>query len=132
MLRSGGVYADIDVECRKPLNSLIMPRDTLIVGWENEFSSAEEARSRKYVRKRQVRHDGVCESSMMALPLTEGPERVLASDKASQAAYQPRSNPVLPNLYGVIRGGGSALQVGVVQVRNHRASKERVRITSPY
>lgn len=68
MLRSGGVYADIDVECRKPLNSLIMPRDTLIVGWENEFSSAEEARSRKYVRKRQVRHDGVCESSMMALP----------------------------------------------------------------
>ena len=54
MLRSGGVYADIDVECQKPLNSLIMPRDTLIVGWENEFSAAEEARSRKYVRKRQV------------------------------------------------------------------------------
>jgi len=54
VLRSGGVYADIDVECRKPLNSLIMPRDTLIVGWENEFSTAEEARNRKYVRKRQV------------------------------------------------------------------------------
>ena len=54
VLRSGGVYADMDVECRKPLNSLIMPRDTLIVGWENEFSSAEEARNRKYVRKRQV------------------------------------------------------------------------------
>ena len=54
VLRSGGVYADIDVECRKPLNSLIMPRDTLIVGWENEFSAAEEARNRKYVRKRQV------------------------------------------------------------------------------
>ena len=54
VLRSGGVYADIDVECQKPLNSLIMPRDTLIVGWENEFSAAEEARNRKYVRKRQV------------------------------------------------------------------------------
>ena len=54
VLRSGGVYADMDVECRKPLNSLIMPRDTLIVGWENEFSSAEEARDRRYVRKRQV------------------------------------------------------------------------------
>ena len=54
VLRSGGVYADMDVECRKPLNSLIMPRDTLIVGWENEFSSAEEARNRNYVRKRQV------------------------------------------------------------------------------
>ena len=57
VLRSGGVYADIDVECRKPLNSLIMPRDTLIVGWENEFSAAEEARNRKYVRKRQVGHN---------------------------------------------------------------------------
>lgn len=57
VLRSGGIYADIDVECRKPLNSLIMPRDTLIVGWENEFSAAEEARNRKYVRKRQVGND---------------------------------------------------------------------------
>lgn len=50
----GGVYADIDTECRKPLNNLILPRDTLVVGWENEFSTAEEAHSRKYVRKRQV------------------------------------------------------------------------------
>ena len=62
VLRSGGVYADMDVECRKPLNSLIMPRDTLIVGWENEFSSAEEARNRKYVRKRQVSAHAMHES----------------------------------------------------------------------
>jgi hypothetical protein len=54
VLRMGGVYADIDTECRKPLNNLILPRDTLVVGWENEFSTAEEASSRKYVRKRQV------------------------------------------------------------------------------
>ena len=63
VLRSGGVYADIDVECRKPLNSLIMPRDTLIVGWENEFSSAEEARDRKYVRKRQVSQQATLQST---------------------------------------------------------------------
>ncbi len=54
VLRMGGIYADIDTECRKPLNNLILPRDTLVVGWENEFSTAEEAHSRKYVRKRQV------------------------------------------------------------------------------
>lgn len=54
VLRMGGVYADIDTECRKPLNNLILPRDTLVVSWENEFSTAEEASSRKYVRKRQV------------------------------------------------------------------------------
>ncbi|CAL8471301.1 g10843 [Coccomyxa elongata] len=54
VLRMGGVYADIDTECRKPLNNVILPRDTLVVGWENEFSTAEEAQSRKYVRKRQV------------------------------------------------------------------------------
>jgi mannosyltransferase OCH1-like enzyme len=54
VLRMGGVYADVDTECRRPLNSLILPRDTLVVGWENEFPTAEEAAARKYVRKRQV------------------------------------------------------------------------------
>ena len=55
VLRMGGVYADVDTECRRPLNGLILPRDTLVVGWENEFATAEEAAARKYVRKRQVR-----------------------------------------------------------------------------
>lgn len=55
VLRLGGVYADIDTECKSPLNDLILPHDTLIVSWENEFSTAEEARHRTYVRKRQVR-----------------------------------------------------------------------------
>ena len=55
VLRLGGVYADVDTECKAPLNDLIKPRDTLVVGWENEFSTAEEAHQRKYVRKRQVR-----------------------------------------------------------------------------
>ena len=54
VLRLGGVYADVDTECKSPLNDLILPRDTLVVSWENEFSTAEEAHQRKYVRKRQV------------------------------------------------------------------------------
>jgi mannosyltransferase OCH1-like enzyme len=54
VLRLGGVYADIDTECRQPLNGLLRARDTLVVSWENEFESAEEANRRKYVRKRQV------------------------------------------------------------------------------
>ena len=54
VLRMGGVYADVDTECRRPLNALIAPRDTLLVGWENEFATMEEARGRKYVRARQV------------------------------------------------------------------------------
>ena len=54
VLRLGGVYADVDTECKLPLNEIILPKDTLIVSWENEFSTAEEARQRKYVRKRQV------------------------------------------------------------------------------
>lgn len=54
ILRLGGVYADVDTECMSPLNDLILPRDTLVVSWENEFSTAEEARQRAYVRKRQV------------------------------------------------------------------------------
>lgn len=54
VLRLGGVYADLDTECRKPLSDLIQPRDTLVAGWENEFASLEETEQRHYVRSRQV------------------------------------------------------------------------------
>lgn len=54
VLRLGGVYADIDTECRQPLSNLLRARDTLVVSWENEFETAVEANRRKYVRKRQV------------------------------------------------------------------------------
>ncbi len=54
ILRYGGVYADVDVECRKPLDDVIRPTDTLVVGWEVEVSSDERARQMTYIRKRQV------------------------------------------------------------------------------
>jgi hypothetical protein len=43
VLRHGGVYADIDTECRRPLDEVLRSRDTLVAGWENEFPSAEAA-----------------------------------------------------------------------------------------
>lgn len=43
LLRHGGVFADVDAECRQPLDGLIQSRDTLVVGWDNEYSSAERA-----------------------------------------------------------------------------------------
>lgn len=55
VLRLGGVYADLDTECRKPLSDLIQPRDTLVAGWENEFDVPADAERRHYVRSRQVR-----------------------------------------------------------------------------
>lgn len=54
VLRLGGVYADIDTECRVPLDSIVRSRDTLIVGWENEFIDAQHAVEAWYVRTRQV------------------------------------------------------------------------------
>lgn len=54
VLRLGGVYADVDTECRQPMDSLIRPRDTMVVGWENEFETPAEAEHRHYVRSRQV------------------------------------------------------------------------------
>ena len=54
VLRLGGVYADKDVQCRKPLDDLIEPSDALIAGWEAEFPNATIARSSGYARKRQV------------------------------------------------------------------------------
>jgi hypothetical protein len=54
VLRLGGVYADIDVECRQPLDSVIRPTDTMVVGWEAEVASDAQAYQRHFARKRQV------------------------------------------------------------------------------
>ena len=54
VLRLGGMYADMDTECVKPLNDVIEPRDTMLVGWENEFPNMDHARFRSYARERQV------------------------------------------------------------------------------
>lgn len=43
ILRHGGVYADIDTECKQPLDSIIRSKDTLIVGWDSEFSDVQKA-----------------------------------------------------------------------------------------
>ena len=54
VLHTGGVYADIDTECRQPMDSYLRSTDTLVVGWENEFRTDEMAYSRHFVRRRQV------------------------------------------------------------------------------
>ena len=61
MLRVGGVYADVDTECRQPMDSVLRANDSMVVGWENEFDSPAEAEHRHYVRSRQVRpQSGLC------------------------------------------------------------------------
>jgi hypothetical protein len=55
VLRHGGVYADMDTECKVPLDEVIRPTDTLVVGWEAEVADDQEAMRRHFSRKRQVR-----------------------------------------------------------------------------
>ncbi len=57
ILRMGGVYADIDVELRQPLDSVVKPTDTMVVGWEAEVPDDAAAFKRHFVRKRQVRNN---------------------------------------------------------------------------
>lgn len=54
LLRKGGVYADADAACVAPLDALLQPDDTLVVGWENAFDTPEQAHARHYVRQRQA------------------------------------------------------------------------------
>jgi mannosyltransferase OCH1-like enzyme len=54
VLRLGGVYADIDVECRQPLDSVIQPADTLLVGWDAELPDTAAAATQQYARQRQI------------------------------------------------------------------------------
>jgi len=55
VLRVGGVYADVDTECRKPLSGLIRPHDTLVVSWESELGGADGAAGAQGGRGRQAR-----------------------------------------------------------------------------
>ena len=54
LLRLGGTYADIDTECRVPLDDILLPTDTLVLGWENEFPTEAKAVKRHYVRTKQI------------------------------------------------------------------------------
>jgi mannosyltransferase OCH1-like enzyme len=58
VLKHGGAYADIDTECRVPLDTYLRATDTMVVGWENEFATDEAAFARHFVRRRQVRNEG--------------------------------------------------------------------------
>ena len=50
----GGVYTDIDTECRTPLDEVLLPTDTMVVGWEYESESQLSALDHHYVRQNQV------------------------------------------------------------------------------
>lgn len=43
VLRHGGVYADLDAECRRPLDGVLHSRDTLVAGWAAEFADPRAA-----------------------------------------------------------------------------------------
>lgn len=54
VLLHGGVYADSDTECKRPLDSVISSKDKMLAGWELEFGTEQEAAQRTYARTRQV------------------------------------------------------------------------------
>ena len=67
LLRRGGVYADADAACVRPLDELLRYGDTLVMGWENTFEAPRQALGRHYVRQRQVRfHSRTCTRPSMA------------------------------------------------------------------
>jgi len=50
--KHGGVYADIDTECRASFDDIIKPQDTLVVGMENDKDLGGVASG--YVREKQI------------------------------------------------------------------------------
>lgn len=55
VLRYGGVYGDIDTECKQPLDQVIRHTDSLLVGWEGEAPDHDALVHRHFARYRQVR-----------------------------------------------------------------------------
>lgn len=54
VLRYGGVYADVDTECGRPLDDFILASDSLVVGWEDEYATPELAVQFRFARQRQL------------------------------------------------------------------------------
>lgn len=54
LLRSGGVFADADAECRRSFDSLLRPSDTLLAGWDSEAADKAQAAKKRLFRTRQV------------------------------------------------------------------------------
>jgi hypothetical protein len=54
VLRLGGAYADVDAECRQPLDSIIQPADTMLVGWDTEVSNTTSAAVSGLARQRLI------------------------------------------------------------------------------
>ena len=54
ILRYGGVYADVDTQCGRPLDNCILPTDSFVTGWEDEYATAELAVKFKFARQRQL------------------------------------------------------------------------------
>jgi hypothetical protein len=70
LLRLGGVYADADAACVAPLDGLLTAEDTLVVGWENAFATAEQAHARHYVRQRQASPSAELRDNSALLPVS--------------------------------------------------------------
>eukprot|EP00210_Caulerpa_lentillifera_P001107 g1068.t1 len=54
ILRFGGVYADLDTECRQSFDEFIEDSDSLIVGWEGDVPNEAARRHRHFSRYRQI------------------------------------------------------------------------------
>lgn len=54
VLRSGGVYADLDTESIVPLDQFLFSDDALVVGWECDMPSIKDTIRRNFVRQRQI------------------------------------------------------------------------------
>jgi hypothetical protein len=75
VLRYGGVYADIDTECKQPLDQVIRHTDSLLVGWEGEATDHDALVHRHFARYRQVFCSLMLRALAACLLLTSKPSR---------------------------------------------------------
>lgn len=54
LLRFGGVYADLDTECRRSFDEFIQPTDSLIAGWESDFPDEATRIKMRFARQQQI------------------------------------------------------------------------------
>ena len=122
ILHHGGIFAHASAKCPQPLNRVLQSWDAMVVVWDREWSTAEAALERCYVRRKQLQHRVF--AAVPGHPLLKAiVEQVSSSWTSSSKAEGPFDDDVLEWMERV--GAGLFTRLALDYASGNPPSKDR-------
>lgn len=122
ILHHGGIFAHASAKCPQPLNRVLQSWDAMVVVWDREWSTAEAALERCYVRRKQLQHRIF--AAVPGHPLLKAiVEQVSSSWTSSSKAEGPFDDDVLEWMERV--GAGLFTRLALDYASGNPPSKDR-------